>query len=374
MLAEAIAHELIAELSRLRWLFVTARASSFRLGGDRVDPEAAGRLLGVRYCVTGTLELDAARLVLGVEVVDARDGGIVWADRQSAAPGDVHALRAELVARLLAALEIRIPVHEAARARLAVSEDLDAWSAYHLGLQHMFRFNRSDNREAAALFERAVALDPGFARAHAGRSFVHFQNAFLSQTEDVERERRLARECAARGLELDPIDPFVNFTMGRSYWLEGDLAGSVPWLERATSACPNYAQGVYARGWTASLSGDALAGRAQVDLALRLSPLDPLRYAMEGTRAFTHIALGEDRAAADWADRAARSPGAHVLIAAIAAAAHALAGDEAAAQAWSARVRERRPSLTRADFFVAFPMRDEAMRGRLEEALTRSGL
>jgi len=372
-LAEAIAHELIAELSRLRWLFVTARASSFRLGGEGADPCAAGRTLGVRYCLSGSLEQGARRLALAVELVDTRDGGVVWADRQAASLDDVHALRAELVGRILAALELEIPIHEAARARLRVSEDLDAWSAYHLGLQHMFRFNRSDNRAAAAHFERAVALDPGFARGHAGLSFVHFQNAFLRQTEDVAGERRRARVRAENGLALDPIDPFVNFTMGRSFWLEGDLAGSVPWLERAIAVCPNYAQGVYARGWTASLAGDAVLGRAQVDLAMRLSPLDPLRYAMEGTRAFTHLALGEDREAADWADRAARSPGAHVLIAMIAVAAHASAGDDARARRWADQVRAR-CALTRADFFVAFPMKDEAMRARVSDALARSGL
>ena len=92
------------------------------------------------------------------------------------------------------------------------------------------------------------------------------------------------------------MDPFVNFTMGRSFWLVGDLDGSLPWLERATSISPNYAQGIYARAWTESLSGRGVEGRAHVDLAMRLSPLDPLYYAMLGTRAFAHLALGEDSA------------------------------------------------------------------------------
>ncbi|HSP97810.1 MAG TPA: winged helix-turn-helix domain-containing protein [Candidatus Dormibacteraeota bacterium] len=372
-IADGLPDELIAELSRLRWLFVTARGSSFRLRLADVDAGEIGRLLGVRYCLSGTLEIAGARLTIAVELIDTRDGGVVWADRFSGAVDDVHELRAEIRSRVLSELEIHIPLHEAALARLTATENLDAWSAYHLGLQHMFRFTREGNAAATALFARAVALDPGFARAHAGLSFLHFQTAFLRHTDDLSGEIARARRCAERGLELDPMDPFVNFTMGRSYWLVGDLDRSLPWLERATSISPNSAQGIYARAWTESLAGHGVEGRAHVDLAMRLSPLDPLYYAMLGTRAFAHFALGEDPAAAEWAERAAVSPGAHVLIAMIAVAAQALGGDEARAASWAANVRARNPALGRADFFRSFPMRSEAMRARVAGALGRFG-
>jgi tetratricopeptide (TPR) repeat protein len=258
-------------------------------------------------------------------------------------------------------------------ARLTVTENLDAWSAYHLGLQHMYRFDRKDNAAAAALFNHAVTRDPRFARAYAGLSFLHFQTAFLRHTDDLTHEIELARRAAEHGLELDPLDPFVNFTMGRTFWLAGDLESSLTWLERATSMSPNFAQGVYARAWTETLAGRELEGRAHVDLAMRLSPLDPLYYAMLGTRAFTHMAHGEDAQAAEWAERAARMPNAHALIAMIAVAAHGMAGNDARAEAWAADVRKRHPALTRADFFRSFPMKEEAMRARVLRALERSG-
>ncbi len=372
-IADALPHELIAELSRLRWLFVTARGSSFRLRATDIDPGEIGRLLGVRYCLSGTVEVAGPRLAVTVELADTRSGGVVWADRFAGAIDDVHPIRAEIRARVMAALEIQIPLHEANLARLTVTENLDAWSAYHLGLQHMYRFNRKDNAAAAALFAHAVSRDPGFARAHAGLSFVHFQTAFLRNTDDIPAEIALARRHAERGVDLDPLDPFVNFTMGRTFWLVGDLDGSLGWLERSTAISPNYAQGIYARAWTETLAGRGLEGREHVDFAMRLSPLDPLHYAMLGTRAFTHVAQGEDAEAAAWAERAARSPGAHVLIAMIAAAAQSLAGDQARATAWAANVRERNATLARADFFRSFPMKSEAMRARMSGALERLG-
>jgi hypothetical protein len=106
---------------------------------------------------------------------------------------------------------------------------------------------------------------------------------------------------------------------------------------------------------------------------MKLSPLDPLYYAMLGTRAFTHMALGEDLEAARWAERAARSPGAHVLIAMIATVAHVLGSDPERAATWAANVRARNPALTRTDFFRAFPIRNQAMRARISGALASVG-
>lgn len=371
--ADALPHDLIAELARLRWLFVTARGSAFRLRDPALDPATAGRLLGVSYLLRGAVELSGSRLAVSASLLDARDGGLVWADRFTGNLADVHGLREELRGRILVALELRIPDHEVAKARLTSPGDLDAWAAYHRGLDHMYRFNREDNAAARALFARALELEPGFARAHAGLSFLHFQTAFMRHTDDLAAEIRAARSCAERGFERDPLDPFVNFAYGRSYWLEGDLDTSLQWLERATDLSPHYAQGIYARAWTEAMAARPEAGRAHADLAMRLSPLDPLHYAMLGTRAFTHMALGEDEEAARWAARAARSPGAHVLIPLIAAAAHGLAGQGDEASGWAARVRAQRAGLTQADFFRSFPLRDPGLRGRLTEALGRLG-
>ena len=372
-IADALPHELITELARLRWLFVTARGSSFRLRSGDADMGEIGRVLGVRYCLSGTVEVAGARLVVTVELVDTRSTGVVWAERFAGSVDDVHAIREDIRSRILTSLELQIPLHEASLARLTVPGNLDAWSAYHLGLQHMYRFNRTDNAAATALFQQAVAKDPGFARAHAGLSFVHFQTAFMRHSDDIAGESDLARRYAQRGLELDPLDPFVNFTMGRTFWLTGDLDGGLAWLERATAISPNYAQGIYAQGWTETLAGRGPEGRAHVDLAMRLSPLDPLYYAMLGARALSHVVVGEDHAAADWAERAARSPGAHALIAMIASATHAVIGDDTKATQWADNVRSRNPALTRADFFRAFPMQSEVTRARVANALSRCG-
>ncbi|GGJ50429.1 hypothetical protein GCM10011393_20800 [Sphingopyxis bauzanensis] len=268
---------------------------------------------------------------------------------------------------------MRIPVHEANRARLVSCEALDAWSAYHLGLQRMFRFTAGDNAAAAALFTRAIANAPGFARGYAGLSFTRFQDAFLNYA-DRATATAAARDTAEKAVALDPLDPFANLAMGRAYWLSGDLEGSLAWLDRSSALSPNYAQATYARAWAETLLSRSDDGLRHADQALALSPVDPMRYAMLATRSLSHLVRGEDVLAVVWAERAAREPGAHALIAVIAAACQAGIGDTGRAKVWIDIARRRHPALTRDAFFQSFPFSEPVFRSRMQVLLDRSGL
>ena len=241
-IADALPHDLITELSRLRWLFVIARGLSFRLRGAAAEIDRVRTALNVRYCLSGVVEILNSAMTVSVELCDTHDGGVVGAKGLEPKLGAVHEIREEIVRAVINALELQIPLNEARRARLKSPEQLDAWSAYHLGLHHMYRFNKADNLVATSLFERAATMEPGFARAYAGLSFTHFQNAFLRYADNVSEAAKLAQHYAEQCLERDPVDPFGNFTMGRAFWLRGDLDGSLPWLERAATLNPNYAQ------------------------------------------------------------------------------------------------------------------------------------
>ncbi len=372
-IADALPHELISELSRLRWLFVIARGSSFRFRGIDPDILEIGKALSVRYCLSGIVEIAGERITVTAELSDTRDGGVVWGERYEATVDDIYDIRRQIVSSIISSLEIQIPLHEARAARIMPVENLDAWAAYNIGLQHLHRFNQQDNEAATAMFERAIALDPDFARAHAGLSSTHFQNAFLGYNDDRKADRIVARNHGERSIELDPLDPFANFVMGRVHWVENDIAGGVGWLDRAISISPNYAQGVYARSWADAVCGRGIEGAKNADLALNLSPLDPFRYAMIGVRAFAYLVQGDDAQGAYWADEAARTPGAHVLIAMIAVAAHEMNGDKEKASAWAKNVRNRNPGVTREDFFKSFPFEDKKTRERLSTALGAHG-
>jgi tetratricopeptide (TPR) repeat protein len=238
----------------------------------------------------------------------------------------------------------------------------------------LFRFSAADNAAAAAHFEAAAALDPQFARAYAGLSFTHFQNAYLGYAREPAASIQNARGLAERSVELDPLDPFANFTLGRSYWLDGEIERSLGYLDRATVLSPNYAQGFYARAFADTMLGRAKDARASLDVAMALSPLDPFLYAMKGTRALSYLVEGRPDEAVFWIDEAARTPGAHAVVNLVAAAAHSLVGDRSGAEHWVRQAQSRNPEIDQERFFRAMPFADPAVRKKIAQALASNGV
>nr|WP_319384600.1 winged helix-turn-helix domain-containing protein [uncultured Roseibium sp.] len=373
-LGEAIPHELIAAVARLRWISVIARGSSFRFASRDSDLSDIRTQLGVRYVLSGSVEKFIDQVIINVVLTETSDGQVIWADRIKASIADVHEVRETIIAEVIFAIEVQIPLSEASRAQLQSPENIDVWTTYHLGLQSLYRFDAAENEVAMAMFKKAVAMEPGFARAHAALSFAHFKTAFMHYSDNRAFAVDAARRAAERAIEIDPMDPFANFNMGRSLWLTGDLDGAKTWLNRSTSLSPNFAQGLYARAWTETLTGSSSDGMRLADEARGLSPLDPLLYAMLGTRSLSLSIEGHDKEAALWAERAARTPGAHSLIRVIAMFTNELAGNEAEAAHWAAQVHAEQQPITQEHFFRSFPFADQAVRKRISAALKRRGV
>jgi len=374
LLGDAISQEVIVELARLHWLFVTNRGSSFAFRAADPDFGTISAVLGVRYILSGTLTLNDQTSVVTVELTHGSDARLIWAERFEQPLSDLLSLKSSIAARIVRSVETRIQNTEAMEAGRLATENLDAWSAYHRGLWHMFRFNQKDNTAAAQCFGRAIADDPRFARAHAALSFTHFQNAFLNYSGDRLADLNLTRRFAETAMELDPFDPFVNLTMGRADWIVGDLEGAIPWLERSIELSPNYAFAIYNRALLRVLQGDGELSARQVDKAISLSPIDPLNYAMLSTRALSHMVCGDFDKAVEWVGRAIRSPNAHFQIFVIAAIAYECTGQRDQALHCIARLHRLHPTYKAEDFFKAFPFESASFRTTASNALHRLGI
>lgn len=374
VLSDGVPHDLIVGLSRLRSLTVIARGSSFRFRRWPGELSQVGTILGAQYCLTGTVHRAGSRVAVAVELVDAATSSVVWGELYEGDLDRLHEIRESILAHVVSALELQISHHEAERARLASSEDMSAWSCYHLGLQHMYRFNRADNALALQYFEQAVTRDPSISRAHAGVSFARFQNAFMRYSDDVEGEVRSARRAADTAVELDEQDPTANLMMGRSLWLENQVESGVPWLERAIALSPSYAQAIYSRAWAQMILGQGDQGQQKARDALRLSPIDPLRYAMIAIDGFTETMHGDEAKGAALVDRAAREPRAHVMIAVMAAICQVCAGNELEAGYWAREIKSRDSKVSAQGFLSSFPFKDGPVRLRVSNAMRSIGL
>jgi DNA-binding SARP family transcriptional activator/Tfp pilus assembly protein PilF len=357
-LADALAHDVITRLAKLRSLFVIAQGSVFALHERSIGAEDAGRMLNVDYMVSGAVRRLGQRIAVTVDLVETRSARIVWAEIFDRRNDDAFLVLEEIGSRIVASVAHEIEALERNRAILKPPSSLDAWEAHHRGLWHMYRFSKEDNDLAQHFFEAAIRLDPTFSRAHAGLSFVHFQNAFQGWAEHA-RHSDLAFAAAGRSVMADDRDPAAYWAMGRALWLRGDQQQSMIELGRAIELSPNFALGHYALAFVHSQAGDPQMAITAVDQSRDLSPFDPLLFAMLGTRAMSLVRLGRFEEAADWARKAAARPNAHTHITAIAAYTLSLAGALDEARVHVATIRKARPHYGIAEFLTAFRFDDQ---------------
>jgi len=374
-LADGLTDDVITKLAKLRVLFVIARGTVYALRERGVDPQEAGRILSVEYVVSGAVRRHAGRVTVVVELAQTADARIVWTDEIEGPAEEALAMPDAIADRIVAAVAEEIEAAECNRAVLKPPSSLDAWEAYHRGLWHMYKFNGPDNREAARFFQTALELDPTFARAYAGLSFTHFQNAFLDLTADRERQIDLALSTAARSLGADQRDPAAHWAMGRALWLHRDEKEAFASLERSVELSPNFALGHYTLGFVHCQMGDPRFAITATTTSRQLSPFDPLQFAMLASRALAHVRLGEVDEAADWAVRATSRPNAHAHILAIATECLLLANRRDEARAFAGRIRERVPRYSVEDFLRAFrfPKDTEAQLRRCSRAIAFDG-
>ncbi len=352
-LGDGLAYDIITRLAKLRSLFVIAQGTVFALDQRSVGPEEAGRTLNVDFVVSGLLRRHAKRIVVDVALVEARTARIVWAETFDHPMDDAFVALDDIGNRIVASVDIEIESAERERAILTPPNSLDAWSAHHRGLWHMYRFNRADNARARHFFELALRLDPTYSRAYAGLSFTHWQDAFQrwgEQNSSVD----LAYKAAGQSLIADDRDPAAHWAMGRALWLRGSQEPSLSELQRAVDLSPNFALGHYTLGFVHCQSGDAQAAIGSADHSRHLSPFDPLMFGMLAVRALALVRLGRVAEAADWAVKAAMRPNAHVHILAIAAHCLALADRQDEALAFVATIHKANPAYGISNFLDAF--------------------
>jgi DNA-binding SARP family transcriptional activator len=360
-LADGLVHDVITRLAKLRTLFVIGQGSVFALRERGIAPAEAGRMLNVDYVVSGSVQRRGKRLAVAVELTEARNARIVWADVFDHEVDDAFLVLDEIGNRTVASIAGEIEAAERNRAILRPPDSLDAWEAHHRGLWHMYRFNKPDNERARHFFEAAIRLDPTFSRAYAGLSFTHWQNAFQGW---AEREGEIERAYAAagQGLMADDRDPAAHWARGRALWLRGHHDHSVDELERAVELSPNFALGHYTLAFVHSLTGDPATAVVASEHSLRLSPFDPMVFGMLGSRAIALVRLGRFEEAAEAGIKAAARPNAHAHILAIAAVSLGLAGRSDEARAYVATIRRTLPSYRVDDLVTAMQPRTEGER------------
>jgi TolB-like protein/Tfp pilus assembly protein PilF len=287
--ADGMVEEIATALTRFRSLFVVAGASGLSLKGQGLMPQEAGRRLGVRYLLDGSVRRAADRVRISVNLIDARDGVQLWAERFDGAMTDIFSLQDEVALSAAARIEPQVRGEEIRRALAKPVADLDAYDLLLRALALTRDSSREGMKQAHLLLEQCLAQDPGNARALAACATIL---AWLTNFDRANegRLRALAHERMQVALRLAPNDTEVlAYAAQVLHDLKEDLSTAVALADQAIAVNPGNARGWRVSGWLRAPRDPDIAAE-HLEHCLRLDPLSP-------SRASTLTALGIARLA-----------------------------------------------------------------------------
>jgi len=303
---DGMVEEITTAISRLPWLFVIARNSSFTYKGKAVDVKQVARELGVRYVLEGSVRKAGNRVRITGQLIDTASGAHIWADRFDGTLDDIFELQDQMAASVVGAIEPKLRQSEIERATRKPTESLDAYDLYLRALAQSYRYTEEGFAEAVVLLGRALTIDPSYAPAAAMVGFCRtmqlVQGWGALSDEDIAKANRLARQA----LEVAREDPDTMVAAALTlFYGGGEMALAEAVLDRALTLNPNRALGWMVRGFVhATGRYQPEAAIAALERALRLSPLDPLGFINATWLAQAHLAATRFEQAIEWADRA----------------------------------------------------------------------
>jgi TolB-like protein len=344
--ADGIVEDIITALSRMRWLFVIARNSSFTYKGRAVDVKQVGRELGVRYLLEGSVRKAADRVRITGQLIDVATGAHLWADRFDGGLEDIFDLQDEVTASVVSAMAPKLEQAEIERAKRKPTESLDSYDYLLRGMASVYKWTSNDINDALKLFYQAIERDPDFSMPHGMAAWCYLWRNANGWTADREQEIAETVRLAERVAELGKDDA-VSLAFGglALAYVAGDLERGEALIDRALMLNPNLMAAWYASGWVKAFLGETEIAIEHVARAMRLSPLDPLMFLMQGVTALAHFVAGHYDEATEWAAKAVREQPNFLGAMRNVAASGALAGRLDEAKRALARVRRLDPDM-----------------------------
>jgi TolB-like protein len=370
--ADGMVEDIIAGLSRIKWLFVVARNSSFTYKGITVDAKRVGRELGVRYLLQGSVRKDGGRVRISAQMIEAETGGHLWTERFDRPLDDIFTLQDEITLNVVGAIEPSLRRAEVERVKRKRPDSLDA---YDLVLQAQPDVNSgmpAQVTKALVLLERALALDPTYALAHAFAAMCHhclFLRAGLHQ------EERVASLHHAQTAIVHGQDDALALTLaGFSIGMDGhERAAAFAAFEAALAVSPSsaltYILGSVIYGW----AGEAERAIEWGERGLRLSPFDPWAFAAFHSLTLGHFHHGRYEEAVNAAHKAIQSNPAHSISYMLLAAPLAKLGRLEEAMTAAAGVLKLQPTFRYRQQFAGVDCAP-ALAAAMSEALRTAGL
>jgi TolB-like protein len=270
---DGMVEEIITALSRIRWLFVIARNSTFTYKGQAIDVKRVGRELGLRYVLEGSVRKAGQRVRITGQLIDALTGTHLWADRFDGSLEDVFEFQDKVALSVAGVIEPTLQAAEIRRSTARLTHDLTAYDFYLQALPHWGSFGKDRILRAIDLLGQAIKRDPHYGPALASAAYCHQMLAANDWVDDLETNRRMGIDLARQALQFAPDDPdalaFAGFALG--YFGE-DINVAIGLIERSLALNPSCARGWWCSGLLRNYAGQPDLAIEHFKNSLRLSP------------------------------------------------------------------------------------------------------
>jgi adenylate cyclase len=370
--SDGITEEIITALSRTPKMFVIARTSSFKYKGKEVDVRTVGRELGVRYVLEGTFRRSEEQLRITAQLVDAKTGNHLWAERYDGELKDIFTLQDEITMKILTSLQVKLTVGEQAQIWAKGTNNLDAYSKLLKARDYLMRGNRDDNVMARQLAQETIALDPDFPGGYTILAATHLQDILYGATKSPGKSIEKASELAEKALALDDSFFYAHNIVGRIYLIKRQHEKAIAQYERALELNPNVAD-AYALFGVALMYADRPEEAIELfKKAMRFNPIAPSYYLFELANAYRMVGRYDD-SIETYKKVLDRTPN-HLTVHAGLTATYSVAGRLDDARAQAAEVLRVQPKFSAERFAKRWPYKNKAETERLIDALLKAGL
>ena len=373
--ADGMVEEIITALTRMKWLFVIARNSSFLYKGRPVDIKTVSKDLGVRYVLEGSIRTSGGRMRVSAHLVDADTGIHLWAEKFDGLLKDIFEFQDQITARVVGAIAPKLELAEIGRVSRKATESLQAYDYYLRGLADLYTITRAGNDGALANLYRAIELDPNYATAYGFAARLYVQRNTGGWVEDYGREWGEAERLARRAIELGQDDAVALSCAAFALCeLCGDPKSAVLCVDRATELSPSLASAWLYSAWIRCEIADVDTALAHIQCVRRLSPNDPQGYGLHSCEGIAHFSAGDYITAMEAAEAAMQIKSDFILAHCLAMASAANAGLAEAADMARVRALRTAPSLSISRVSRIQPFYDKGVETAWFDGLRRAGL
>jgi len=367
--ADGLTEDIITELSRFRHLFIISRNSAFKYKGKSVDVRQVAQELRVQYVVEGSVRKVGNRVRVTVQLIDGPSDCHVWAERYDRQLEDIFAIQDEMTAAIVAILPGRVDAATRERVSRKPTDNMAAYECVLAGKLHHHRATRADNEAALRLLDRALALDPNYAHAHAWKACTLGQSWVYGYCADREATWNQVVDELQVSLQLDSNDSDVHRILAAVNLARGNHDKATFHQQRAIGLNPNDDLIVVQQGEILTWHGQPEEGIEWIEKAMRLNPYHPERFWNHLGRAY-FVAHRYGDAISAFGRITALDQFHHAFIAAC----HAQLGDEPSARAHATAALEREPSFSVESYLKTLHYKRAEDREHHREALLKAGL